>query len=113
MRIIRFMQSAEVVQLGFDKKVLFIKWGSVPNPMRLGTLEDIRLMSVQKGITVGDKTVEVPTILKAMSKNITNDGIKMAAGYTDDEFYEDFLQDYKDMSSEGSLTFIGEFSEWV
>jgi len=113
MKIIRFIQSGEVVQLGFDKKILFIKWGSVPNPMKLGKLEDIRLMSVQKGITFRDKTVEVPAILKAMAKNITNEGLKLAKGFTDDEFYEDFLQDYKNMSSEGLLTFIGEFSEWV
>lgn len=113
MRIIRFIQSGEIVQLGIENKVLFIKWGSVPNPMKLGELKDIRLMSVQRGITVGDKTVKIPTIVKAMAKNITNEGIKMANNFTDKEFYDDFVEDYKQMSLEGTLTFIGEFKEWA
>lgn len=62
---------------------------------------------------MGNKRVDVPLILKEMAKNITPDGIKLAEGYTDEEFYNDFLKDYEDMSSEGTQTFIGEFTEWV
>ena len=113
MKIIRFIQSGEVVQLGFDKKTLFIKWGSVPNPMKLGTLEDIKLLSSQKNISIGDNKTRVPIILRAMSKNITAEGIIMAENFTDEEFYNDFLEDYKQMDSEGSLNFIGEFEEWA
>lgn len=113
MKIIRFIQSGEIVQLGIEGKILFIKWGGVPNPMRLGELKDIRMMSVQKDISVGNKTVKVPMIVKAMAKNITPEGIKLAERYTDEEFYNDFLVDYKQMSKEGSLNFIGEFDEWV
>ncbi len=113
MKVIRFIQSGEIVQLGIDKKTLFIKWGNVPSPMKLGELKDIRSMSIQRGITVGDKTIKVPRIIKEMSKNITPAGIKMADNFSDEEFYNDFLEDYKQMSSEGTLIFIGEFKEWA
>ncbi|GAF92386.1 unnamed protein product [marine sediment metagenome] len=113
MKIIRFIQSGEIVQLGFEGKILFIKWGQVPIPMKLGTLQDIRMMSTQRDISIGDKKARVPLIIREMSKNITKQGLILAEKYTDEEFYQDFLKDYRDMSAEGSLSFIGEFNEWV
>ena len=113
MKIIRFIQSGEVVQLGFEGKILHIKWGSVLTPMRLGSLQDIRMMSIQRDISIGDKKARVPLIIREMSKNITRQGSIMAERFTDEEFYNDFLKDYKEMSAEGSLKFIGEFNEWV
>lgn len=112
MRVIKFIQSGEIVQLGIEGKVLYLKWGGVPNPMKLGRLQDIRSMGDQSEIQFGDKKVKVPMILTQMAKGITDEGLKLADSYDDEQFYQDFLKDYKDMGSEGMLMFMGEAETW-
>ena len=113
MKIIRYIEAGEIIQLGIEGKILFLKWGNMPKPMRLGELKDIKAMSSQAGVSLGKKSVKIPLIVKEMAKSITWDGLKLAEKYTDEEFYNDFLEDYKQMSEEGSKKLIGEFNEWV
>lgn len=104
--------SGEIVQLGFNKKDLFIKWGGVPNAMKLGQLREIKALATQPDLHVAGKSVKVPAILKNMAKGITSYGLMLADKYTDEEFYQDFLKDFKDQDKEGSLKFLGEANEW-
>jgi len=113
MKIIRFIKGGKVIQLGFEGKILYIKWGLVPNPMKLGELKDIKALAKQRDVSLNGKEVKVPFIIKQMAKSITPSGLILARNYTDQEFYEDFLKDYKEMDKEGQLKFVGEFTEWV
>ena len=113
MKIIRFIQAGEIVQLGFEGKVLFLKFGQLIQPIRLGELRDIRNMGIKKKIEMQGKEVKTPIIIKKMAQGITFDGLTLADSYTEEEFYNDFLEDYKQMSKEGSIKFIGEFNEWA
>lgn len=113
MKIIRFIQGGEVIQLGFEKKVIYVKWGSLLKPMNLGTLAEIKQMGNLTNVKLGKNTQKVPLIIKQMANNITKEGLIYADSLTDKQFYEDFLKDYKEMSSEGQLNFIGEFNEWA
>lgn len=113
MKIIRYIQAGEIIQLGIEGKILFLKWGEMLSPMRLGKLKDIKAMSSLANVSLGKKSVKVPLIVKEMSKNITWKGIDMAEKYTDEEFYNDFLEDHKQMSEEGSIKLVGEFDEWL
>lgn len=113
MKIIRYIEAGEIIQLGIEGKILFLKWGDMLNPMRLGELKDIKAMSSNNNVSLGKQSVKIPLIVKEMIKSITWNGIKLAEKYTEEEFYNDFLEDYKQMSEEGSIKLIGEFNEWA
>lgn len=113
MKIIKFIQQGEVVQLGIDGKELYIKTANIGSrPMRLGHLEDIKALASTDKITYNGQEVELPERIKQIGKNITLEGIRLSRVYSDKEFYEDILKDYKDMHDEGLLIFIGETDEW-
>jgi hypothetical protein len=113
MKIIRFAQGGEIIQLGINKKELHLKWGELQSPMRLGELKDIKQMSRVNEISMGEDFVKIPAVLKQMSKNITDEGLQTAEKYTNKEFYNDFLRDFKEMGEEGQLVFLGEYKKWV
>lgn len=112
MKIIKLIVSGEIVQLGFEGKDLYIKWGNIPNPMKLGQLREIKALATQPNLSLEGKTVKVPVIIKSMAKGITSYGLMLADKYNNDEFYNDFLKDFKDQDKEGSLRFLGESEQW-
>ncbi len=112
MKVIKYIEAGEVIQLGFEGKILFLKWGDMPMPMRVGKLLEIKQMSSQSKVSLGKESVNIPLIIKEMSKAITWKGIEDSERYTEEEFYNDFLKDYKEMSEEGLINFIGEFNKW-
>ena len=113
MKILKFIQNAEYKQLGIENKVLHIKVGEMPMSMRLGTLKEIKSMEKKDSVTVNGKTVQMAQLTKALLGDITEEGLQLAESYTDEEFYNDFLQDFKQMSREpGEFIFIGEADEW-
>jgi len=113
MRILRFIQGGEFVQLGIEKKVLFLKWGhNMFSPIRLGELKEIKKLSTQKNMELNGQKMKVPLILQQMSKSITSEGLKLADKMNDEEFYQDFVNDHKELANEGSLNWIGVFDKW-
>ena len=112
MKIIKFIKDGETIQLGFKGKELYLKWGELIKPYKLGTLKEIREMGKFNSITLNDKTQQIPEIVRQMTYGITDEGLELADSYTEEQFYKDFLQDYKAMSREGQLIFIGEQKEW-
>lgn len=112
MNIIRYMQDGEIIQLGIERKELFLKWGELLNPIKLGTLEDIQKISSQDSLELDGNKTDVPEIIKKMSKGMSKEVIKISKEFTDKEFYNDFIEDFRQMSTEGSLILIGEFNEW-
>ena len=113
MKILRFNQNTEYKQLGIDGKVLYIKVEGMLEPMKLGTLHDIKSMEDKASVSVAGKSVQMAEIAKKALGQITSDGLKLADSFTNEEFYKDFLQDFKQMSREpNQFMFIGEATKW-
>ena len=112
MRILRLILNDEIVDLGIEGKILFLKWGEMNTPYRLGELKHIKEMSSKDVIFHQGQSIKTPSIIKQMGKSITSHGLKLAEKYNDDEFYNDFVKDFKEMDEEGTIKFVGEFNEW-
>lgn len=113
MRILKFIQGGELIQLGIEKKVLYLKVEEMLKPFKLGELKDIKQLSKQRKTKLNGNEIKVPLILKKMGKSITPTGLILAKKYSNEEFFQDFVNDYKEMSNEGQLNFLGVFKKWV
>jgi len=112
MKIIKLMVNGEYAQFGFEGKVLYYKAGLLQTPKRLGEFKDIRKVGLQKNISHRGQTQVMNSFLRGMANGITLEGIRKIKTMTDEEFYNEILQDWKEVSDEGGFVFLGEAKEW-
>lgn len=106
------MQSSNLIELGIEGKELYLKFTGMVIPIKLGTYQDIRNMSSQDTIKVGDNEIQMPQMVKSIGYNITDEILLLIDKMTDDEFFNDIYKDIKEDSDNGLLTLIGVFNEW-
>lgn len=112
MKIIKFIQGGELIQLGINKKELYLKFSNLQKEIKLGELKDIKKLSSLNKITLNGESVKMPSLIRNISRSITAKGLLLAKNYTNDEFFYDFLNDFKEMDSEGQLNLIGVSNKW-
>lgn len=106
------MVSGEYAQFGFEGKVLFYKSGLLTEPKRLGTFKEIKKVGSMKDITHRGKTQVMNNFIRSLSSGITDEGIKRIDTMTDEEFYNEILEDWKEVAEEGAFIFLGEATKW-
>lgn len=113
MKIIRYLQSDKIIELGIEKKELYLKFTGLEIPVKLGTFEELQKIGKNRTMKHGDKEIETPEIIKNMSSGITSSILKLAKSFSEDEFFNDILTDIKEQSNEGFITYVGVYNEWL
>jgi hypothetical protein len=113
MKIIRYLQSDKIIELGIENKELFLKFTGLQIPVKLGTFEELQKIGKNRTIKNGDKEIETPEIIKNMSRGINNSILQLANSFSEEEFFNDILLDIKEQSNEGFITYVGVYNEWL